>query len=508
MAATVSLLVIRGTRKRGRGANQPPPAAVLDVRLPAIGSSSALYAPALVQVGLVNLPLLSSSSALYPPLVLKTSSVALPLMASASTLYPPSLKQNIVLPLLASSSVQYGMQVAGAAQISMPILVGSSTFYGPTISQNMLMAHLPSSSQLYAPVIVRRDDLYLPLLGSSSALYGMGLKLNMGLPHLPSSSLLRPPAISIVSGGYTLSTPVVTLTTAAGAIPEVDITMGADIWAGFTLRIQRSTTGAKNVSDGSYVSPTVNIAHMVTADEIHEDVLAITADSLIADGYVNPESGVPWFQQYRWEREDGAISAWSNQVSGTVTSATTALYTVSGFNKKAFLTVSGSPALVATGRGDGAPQSVRCTASKTGKRQFEATVTSYSDNYVFLGVEDGTTDLDLGYPAPGITNANGVALRITSGGFSILKAGVSVSNGSTNVASGDVLTAVFDTSAATMSFYRTRSGSTVQIGSTVTGIGLGTWQAFLGAYSASTLTANFGQSAFTRALDTGYAMYG
>jgi hypothetical protein len=71
-----------------------------------------------------------------------------------------------------------------------------------------------------------------------------------------------------------------------------------------------------------------------------------------------------------------------------------------------------------------------------------------------------------------------------------------------------VFSVVFDTTAGTMKIYRTRSGTTIQVGSTVTGISLSAWNAYVGTYTASVVTANFGATAFTRALDTGYSIYG
>jgi hypothetical protein len=212
---------------------------------------------------------------------------------------------------------------------------------------------------------------------------------------------------------------------------------------------------------------------------------------------------------YRIRREDGALSQWV-EISGTVSASVAVLSTITGFDKKSNLSVTGSPALVAQGNASvGAPQCSRASLAVAGQRAFEVTITNYTNNTIVFGLEDRTTNLNSGTPAPGSSNAAGVAFRVSSTGFNLLRHGVSVSSGSgSNCATGDVFSIVFDTTAGTMKVYRTRSATTVQVGSTMTGISLSVWNAYVGTYTASTITANFGATAFTRALDSGYSIYG
>lgn len=474
---------------------------------PLVANDQAFYGPTLNQK--INAPLLTNTQTFYSATIVAGQVLRAPFWANGQAFYPPQVNQSVGSGWVNNTQTFFSPIVSVNTILALPLVSNSQTFYGPAVGMKAVLPLVTNTSTVFAPVVLPNlaQSVAPPLVTNSQTFYGPKLNQSLRAPLFTNTNLIRPPSVSVASTpGFALSTPVVTLTTAAGAIPEVDITMGADIYAGFYLRIQRSATGSKNVSDGSYASPTLNIAHQITADEIHEDVLAITSANLASDGYANP-SGT-YFQQYRWEREDGAISNWSNEITDTVTVASTTLYTATGFNKKQYVSVTGDPALVATGTsGVGAPQPVRCTAAKTGKKQLEVTVTTLADNYVFICIEDGTTDLNSGFVAPGINNPAGFGMRISSSGFQLFKAGVSVGSGSTAGASGDVLTATFDTSAGTASFYRTRSGSTVLLG-TITGISQATYQACIGPYSGSVLAANFGQSAFARALDTGYAMYG
>jgi hypothetical protein len=196
------------------------------------------------------------------------------------------------------------------------------------------------------------------------------------------------------------------------------------------------------------------------------------------------------------------------EISGTVTASVAVLHDITGFNKKSNLSVTGTPKLIAQGNASvGAPQCSRATVVVTGQKQFEVTVNTLPSNSFVIGLEDGTTNLNSGTPAPGISNALGAGIRMSATGASLWRAGVAVSSGSTGAAVGDVISVKFDTSAGTMSFYRTRSATTVLIG-TITGISLSVWNAYVGTYTNTSLTANFGATAFSRALDSGYSIYG
>ena len=430
-----------------------------------------------------------------------------PLYRNTSIFFGPDvIRENVLEPsLLTNAQTFYSPTIEGSASLIASLVSNSNTFYAPHLKQNIIAGLTANAAQFFSPSVSGGTALLPALFSNSNTFYAPALKLSLKPPRLSNSQSFFAPFVSLGSvPGYLLTTPGVSVTSADGDAPAIDLTINSDHYAGFYLDIQRSTTGTKNVTDGSYTSPTLNISHQITPSEIA--ALRIPAANLTADGYTDPSGA--WFQQYRIRREDGALSQWV-EISGTVTVPVAALWTQTGFNKKSYLSVTGSPALQARGTGGvGAPHCARATATATGKRQFEVTVTTYTDNYCIVGVENGATDLNSGFPAPGITNNAGVALRIRNTGFDIYRAGVSVGSGSTPIATGDVITMIFDTAAGTAAFYRTRSGTTIQIGSTVTGISLSAWNAYVGTYSGPTLTANFGQSSFARALDTGYSAYG
>jgi hypothetical protein len=429
-----------------------------------------------------------------------------PLHRNTAIFFGPALVRDNVLelPLLTNEQTFYSLTVVGSAALVAPLFANTQTFYAPQVNQNVTAPLLTNTQAFYAPAVVAGTALVASLHTNSQTFHAPTLHLNLALPLLTNTQLF--PAIWVSLGsspGYQLTSPTVSPTHAAGDPPEIDLGINADHYAGFYLDIQRSTTGTKNVSDGSYVSPTLNISHQITPSEVA--ALAITNADLSADGYVDP-SGV-YFQQYRIRREDGALSQWV-EISGTVTASVAVLYDSTGFNKKSYLSVTGTPRLSVVGNASvGAPQCVRATIAVTGQKQFEVTVNTLPSNSFIIGLENGTTDLNSGTPAPGISNALGAAIRLSATGYSLWRAGSATSSGSTNAAVGDVISVKFDTSAGTMSFYRTRSAATVLIG-TITGISLSAWNAYVGTYTNTSLTANFGAAAFSRALDSGYSIYG
>lgn len=181
-----------------------------------------------------------------------------------------------------------------------------------------------------------------------------------------------------------------------------------------------------------------------------------------------------------------------------------------GTNKSTWVTVSGTPALVAVGEAgfNGAPISVRATQGRTGKRQWQVTLTSIGTSYFWVGVDDGTTALGPGaiFPRPGATNSAGISLKLSIFDGAIYVGGSSVQSISTNLpATGDVITVSLDTAAGEVSFYRTRGGTTVQIGSTQS-VSLSNWYANVGLENADTMTAKF-DAGQDRTLDSGYVPY-
>lgn len=190
-----------------------------------------------------------------------------------------------------------------------------------------------------------------------------------------------------------LAAPVVTLTSAAGDPPEATI---SNLSTGLYLRIQRTTTA------GNYTSPTMEILYGPVDDD---DTANGISNAKLADyGYTDPTGF--WAQRYRYERDDGIVSSWSNEISGTVT----AVITTWGL-KSTHITLSNSD-LTATGTGGGgvgADQPVISSTFKTaGKKYAEILV---NPNGGFVETKVGLTNgLPANYADPGNT-ANAITHR-------------------------------------------------------------------------------------------------
>lgn len=214
------------------------------------------------------------------------------------------------------------------------------------------------------------------------------------------------------------------------------------------------------------------------------------------------------------------LSAASNTLNGTIPAGSVPetpaeWVAANGVNKSQYVTVSGTPPLVAQGSGgfNGAPISVRATQKRVGKRQFQLTVSTNTTSSVHIGVDDGTDNFnDTNWSRPGRNNTGGVTLKYRGGstgweiGFGGVVAQSGVSDGKPILANGVVLTCVFDSGSGTVSFYVTSGGATTQVGTTVTGVTLSNWYANCGFENTDTLTALFGAGQ-ARALDTGYVNY-
>lgn len=231
----------------------------------------------------------------------------------------------------------------------------------------------------------------------------------------------------------------------------------------------------------------------------------------------NTKSSYSW--GIYWTDYAGNVSSTLSRTETVSAPAAAQFTTTNGSSKSQYITVSGTPPLTAIANANtGSNNNVRVTFGVTGKRQFEVTVTSGTTQGFAIWVDDGSTVLgNAVYPQIGsATNPKGARFQFTMGG-SVASASIqgngaaaqtSVANGV--IAVGDVISVEFDTVAQTVSFYRTRSGVTVQIGATLTGQTWITGNVFAGVMIANTglqLDANFGGAAFARALSTGYSSY-
>jgi hypothetical protein len=164
---------------------------------------------------------------------------------------------------------------------------------------------------------------------------------------------------------------------------------------------------------------------------------------------------------------------------------------------------------VGTG-GVGASMLVRSKrASNKTKFQFEIEIDalpSGSEGF-YVGVDDGTTPLNP-FGLPGYSSTAGCLFFRKQGERYAIHNGVQDYAGSGDVQVGDVYSVVVDTVASTVKLYQTRSGTTVQVGATqVIAAPYASFFAVAGSNGDFAFTANFGETAFARPLDTGYGAF-
>jgi hypothetical protein len=180
--------------------------------------------------------------------------------------------------------------------------------------------------------------------------------------------------------------------------------------------------------------------------------------------------------------------------------------TTNGTRKHANITLSGGNLTEVGNAGDGASQLVSADTIKAGKRYFEATVIgpTVAAGQVF-GIDAGGTDLSADIAVPGTTVTSGCVLRFGgSGTYQIHVNGGNTGGGAGSVAANDVIGVEFDTAAQTCSFYK--NGTQIDVTQTGVSVGSGAY-AIVGGEIDTKRTANFGASAFGRALSSGYSAY-
>lgn len=213
------------------------------------------------------------------------------------------------------------------------------------------------------------------------------------------------------------------------------------------------------------------------------------------------------------------VSAWSNVVNDTI-GAQAALNTVDGVNKDSLLTVTGSPALSFSGTAANGNNSVRSTLQQGfSKAQFEITITSgAATGTTVAGIEDGTTNFNTTHGMPGLDSTagvgSGIAVAFYSSGSTISifdNAGgtrIDLTTAAGSVADNDTFTIVYDKVNNTLEVWRTRSGTTVQIGATQSVPALSAQWAYCGTRSSTSAgTMNFGSTAYAKAPGTGVAAF-
>jgi TM2 domain-containing membrane protein YozV len=329
---------------------------------------------------------------------------------------------------------------------------------------------------------------------------GLGLAIGIRLSHFPSGTVTP----------VTITAPTLTRTSSAGAAPlTFDTTLNAsDTYAGDYLRVQVD-------GNSDFSSPEQDILHHMSGSEITDGDIDLTAD-----GFTTP-TGL-YYLRARVERDDGTVSGWCpTPLTDTIVSSVAVLSPTNGVHKSQYITL--DTPLQFHGADWGALHGVEASIMGAAKGQFEFTINTFGDDiYVGMGVGSNGSNYTLATfdGLPGVKNnygfgiqfyrddpGTGLATLYTYNTFSQIDLGSSPQV-------GDVYTIRYDRTGGgttgTVEVWRTRSGTTVQIGSTITGIDVTFLQyAYGAAKNGSTQgTFNFGASAFAKALANGYAFYG
>lgn len=319
-------------------------------------------------------------------------------------------------------------------------------------------------------------------------------------------------------GAVTLSAPTLTNSSALGASPLVLSLSDGDYAAGKYLQWEfaGSLTPPKN-GDGSYTTTTQSGVTLIDGDSWARLDMAL--------GYSTPSGAFAFHCRVLQDDESGAVtvtdqlgntfnadaSGWSTDYTDTIIVSAAVLNTVNGVNKYSLLTVSGSPALQFSSSAGNSYGSVRSTVEQASDyAQFEVTITSGATGDIIVGIEDGTANLT-GNVIPGYTTSTGIAVEFNTGaniGLLWNSAGNSATlatgAGSTQV--GDVFTIVWKKSTHQIEVYRTRSGTTTQMGTTQTVASLTHAYAFACINNTTSGgTMNFGGTAYAKTPGTGVA---
>lgn len=296
-----------------------------------------------------------------------------------------------------------------------------------------------------------------------------------------------------------LADPVIVLTSDPGTNPPEFTVDADDLEVGWYYQLDFTDDGS--APDG-------------TADSSIEFTSAMALGGPVdwSAGPFAPGATLRWRLRYG-PTASGPWSDWSNELTddmSTLPETATEWHTVDGVNRKSFLPdATGTPPLTQGNPGggfNGAPCSVRATQSRAGKRRWTVQLTGSFSNMIWLGVDNGGTNFNSGFPISGRDNSNGVALRLnsSSGSTAIYVGGVAVQSGLTvTAAANDYFVVEQNMDDGAISFFRVRAGVQVQIGTTVTGLAFsdmipwialeaaGTWTGIFGAGQPGTPTSGF-----------------
>jgi hypothetical protein len=306
-------------------------------------------------------------------------------------------------------------------------------------------------------------------------------------------------AVGPVTAAATTTTPVLARTSSAGAAPLTWTTTlnWNDTYEEDWLQLQVAT-------DSGFTAIVQDIDYQLQPGDYQN-----TDIDFSSAGFVTP-SGT-YYLRIRVKRDNGAAWTyfpWSNALTDTISAAATVL---SNTAKSSWATASGTPRLTFVGTTIIGQTWMFDLASNatTGKHVFELTLTTPTSYNIMIGITDtSNTNYTGDSGRPGL-NAPGAGCFLNSGGYGVY--GGSPSGGGAYVpASGDVLTCKYDTvttpGSIIISFFARRGGTEYALGTT-TVTGVTNAVGIIGVEYDDTVTANFGQSAFARPLDTGYTLY-
>jgi hypothetical protein len=394
-----------------------------------------------------------------------------------------------------------------------PVITGSGLVGQTLLTSNGTWLYVPSS---YTHQWKRDGVDIAGETGTTYLLVSGDVGKNITCVTTATNSTGSTPATSnsigpIASAGALSSTNAVQTNPAGTAPFTFSVIMGSDIYPGFYLDIERSNASTVNGS-GNYTTTTLVLSHQITEQDRTDSY--VTTASLSADTYTQPASGTTFYEHYRWRREDGTVGPWT-QLTDSINASTATLTPSTGSSKSSFLTVTNSN-LTFTGTGGvGAYQGDRATAATSGTTiQFEVTIgTVVGSSWFLIGLDDGTSNLNSGFPGPGYTNSAGIAIRMHPDEVKVFwnnqANSLQFQTTAGMVATGDVYTFRFDLTNHTLDVWRTRSGSTTKIGAQCTGLPtLSAYYLFVAPLVQQSGTVNFGGQTFSKALDNGYAIYG
>ena len=197
--------------------------------------------------------------------------------------------------------------------------------------------------------------------------------------------------------------------------------------------------------------------------------------------------------------------------SGGGAPAGVALVSTNGTDKNANVTLSnGNLTAVGASTTTGTFWGDRADTAKTGKRQFEITIGSgWTGSYViYFGIDDGSANFGTATTPPTV----GIYGMLSDvGGASNIKVyynGVNADSITTPFGAGDKIALEYDTVGGVANFYLTHGGTTTLLGGPYSSLSISTCnKAFIGIEGTANVTVNFGATAFSHTLSSGYSAY-